>query len=81
MKIPILMYVKLIVIFDSSAEVIVNATISGKEFHGNILKVSFATRRSEFAQGGRGGRGGISVFFGEGEMGTDFTNGNKLNFR
>ncbi|XP_055513852.1 RNA-binding protein FUS-like [Leucoraja erinacea] len=40
----------------------------GKEFHGNILKVSFATRRSEFAQGGRGGRGG-------GQMGRGFGRG------
>ncbi|XP_067864088.1 RNA-binding protein FUS-like [Heptranchias perlo] len=30
----------------------------GKNFHGNLIKVSFATRRSEFVQGGRGGRGG-----------------------
>ncbi|XP_063060830.1 RNA-binding protein FUS-like [Engraulis encrasicolus] len=30
----------------------------GKEFQGKPIKVSFATRRAEFAQGGRGGRGG-----------------------
>ncbi|XP_069768225.1 RNA-binding protein FUS-like isoform X2 [Narcine bancroftii] len=30
----------------------------GKDFHGNIIKVSFATRRSEFVRGGRGSRGG-----------------------
>lgn len=36
--------------------------ISGKEFNGKPIKVSFATRRAEFTQrgggGGRGGRGG-----------------------
>lgn len=35
--------------------------ISGKEFNGKPIKVSFATRRAEFTQrgGGRGGRGGV----------------------
>lgn len=34
--------------------------LSGKEFNGKPIKVSFATRRAEFMQrgGGRGGRGG-----------------------
>ena len=34
--------------------------VSGKEFNGKPIKVSFATRRAEFTQrgGGRGGRGG-----------------------
>ncbi|XP_006037405.1 TATA-binding protein-associated factor 2N isoform X1 [Alligator sinensis] len=30
----------------------------GKEFHGNVIKVSFATRRPEFMRGGGGGGGG-----------------------
>lgn len=29
----------------------------GKEFHGNIIKVSFATRRPEFMRGGGSGGG------------------------
>lgn len=35
--------------------------ISGKDFNGKPIKVSFATRRAEFTQrgGGRGGRGGV----------------------
>lgn len=31
--------------------------ILGKEFHGNIIKVSFATRRPEFMRGGGSGGG------------------------
>ncbi|XP_062887520.1 TATA-binding protein-associated factor 2N-like isoform X1 [Mobula hypostoma] len=38
----------------------------GKDFHGNIIKVSFATRRSEFVRGGRGGRGGSLIGRGHG---------------
>ncbi|XP_072099134.1 TATA-binding protein-associated factor 2N isoform X2 [Mobula birostris] len=38
----------------------------GKDFHGNIIKVSFATRRSEFVRGGKGGRGGSLVGRGHG---------------
>ena len=30
----------------------------GKEFSGNPIKVSFATRRADFNRGGGGGRGG-----------------------
>uniref|UniRef100_A0A674K8N8 TATA-box binding protein associated factor 15 n=1 Tax=Terrapene triunguis TaxID=2587831 RepID=A0A674K8N8_9SAUR len=30
----------------------------GKEFHGSVIKVSFATRRPEFLRGGGGGGGG-----------------------
>ncbi|XP_078278404.1 TATA-binding protein-associated factor 2N-like isoform X2 [Rhinoraja longicauda] len=40
----------------------------GKDFYGNAIKVSFATRRSEFARGARGGRGG-------GQMGRGFGRG------
>lgn len=36
---------------------------TGKEFNGNVIKVSFATRRPEFMRGGGGGgrRGGTKV--------------------
>lgn len=51
--------------------------ISGKEFNGKPIKVSFATRRAEFTQrgggsggGGRGGRGG--GFRGRGGGGPNF---------
>ncbi|XP_078404780.1 TATA-binding protein-associated factor 2N-like isoform X2 [Cetorhinus maximus] len=44
----------------------------GKDFHGNIIKVSFATRRSEFVRGGRGGRGGQ---MGRGHGGRGFQGG------
>lgn len=44
---------------------LVACLISGKDFNGKPIKVSFATRRAEFTQrggggggGGRGGRGG-----------------------
>lgn len=30
----------------------------GKEFSGNPIKVSFATRRADFSRGGGNGRGG-----------------------
>lgn len=39
-----------------------DVVISGKEFKGKPINVSFATRRAEFVQrggGGRGGRGGV----------------------
>ncbi|XP_074869892.1 TATA-binding protein-associated factor 2N isoform X2 [Carettochelys insculpta] len=38
----------------------------GKEFHGNVIKVSFATRRPEFLRGGGGGRRGSRGGFGRG---------------
>ncbi|XP_030392193.1 TATA-binding protein-associated factor 2N isoform X3 [Gopherus evgoodei] len=41
----------------------------GKEFHGSVIKVSFATRRPEFLRGGGGGggrRGGSRGGFGRG---------------
>lgn len=37
---------------------------TGKEFNGNVIKVSFATRRPEFMRGGGGGgrRGGTEIY-------------------
>ncbi|XP_074930165.1 TATA-binding protein-associated factor 2N isoform X5 [Chelonoidis abingdonii] len=38
----------------------------GKEFHGSVIKVSFATRRPEFLRGGGSGRRGSRGGFGRG---------------